>query len=321
MSASEFDIIRQRFQARVRPDAQVPVGIGDDGAVLNPGQGEHAWVVDTINEGVHFTLGSPGRAVGHRTLAVNLSDMVAMGAAPRWALMSLSLPEPDGVWLDDFCDGFFELAEQAGTHLAGGDLTRGSLAVTVTLLGPLYGERVLRSGARPGDRVLVSGTLGDARGGLEQVRRGASGPDPDQDRLVDRYRFPQPRLELAPLLPGRATAAIDVSDGLAADAGHIAEASGVGMELDGDAVPLSSALRAIFPDQAREYALYGGDDYEILCTVPAEGLTDLMESAAAAGINLTEVGEVVAGSGVRLAGEPVGGSGRRAGHDHFRDES
>ena len=319
MSMSEFDIIRQRFKARVRPDAQVPVGIGDDGAVLNPGSGEHAWVVDTINEGVHFTLGSPGRAVGHRTLAVNLSDMVAMGAAPRWALMSLSLPEPDGVWLDDFCDGFFELAERAETHLAGGDLTRGSLAVTVTLLGPLHGERVLRSGARPGDRVLVSGTLGDARGGLEQVRRGQRDPGPDEARLVDRYRFPEPRLELAPLLPGRATAAIDVSDGLAADAGHIAEASGVGVQLDVAAVPLSSALRGVFPDQAQEYALYGGDDYEILCTVPPEDLTDLIESAAAAGVNLSEVGEVIEGSGISLSGVPGGAPGTHAGHDHFRD--
>ncbi|MDQ2068543.1 thiamine-phosphate kinase [Natronospira bacteriovora] len=306
MSRGEFDIIRDYFRRRAGQREDLLLGIGDDGAVVKAA-GELAWVVDTINSGVHFPEDAPAHVVGHRVLAVNLSDMVAMGADPRWALLALTLPVAEEAWLDDFCDGFFRLAGEAGCVLAGGDLTRGPLAATVTLLGPLHGRAVTRAGARVGDDILVSGTLGDARAGLDIALGDGAPADGAEAFLLNRYLYPAPRLALAPLLPRYAHAALDLSDGLCADLSHMLEASGVGAELSLAELPLSEALAAHAPEEARRLALAGGDDYEIVCAVDPGQREAFMAAAAAAGVSLTRIGRVTDDKELRVldeAGEP-----------------
>jgi thiamine-monophosphate kinase len=300
MPLSEFEIIESWFRHRAGSDPELPVGIGDDGAVIRPGAGELAWVVDTVNAGVHFPEDCDPADLGHRVLAVNLSDLVAMAAVPRWCLLSLSLPEADRDWLDRFCDGFFALAGQAGVTLAGGDLTRGPLSATVTAIGRLAGRRVLRSGARAGDRVLVSGTLGDAHAGLELALSGE--PLDEAARwLRQRYLRPEPRLALVPLLAAEAGAAIDVSDGLAGDLGHILAASGLGAEIEAESLPLSDELvQRLGPAAAREAALFGGDDYEICFTVSEEKVERVLEAAVASRTALSVIGRMTEAPGLRL---------------------
>lgn len=300
MSQGEFDLIHQYFRQRVPARPNLPLGIGDDGAVVRPDERDLVWVLDTINAGVHFPDGAPGRAVGHRVLAVNLSDMVAMGADPHWCLLSLTLPTPDGAWLEGFCEGFFGLCEQSGTTLAGGDLTRGPLAASVTLLGPLHARAVTRQGARPGDHLLVSGTLGDARAGLDIALGGGGAADAVEAWLLDRYLYPAPRLALAPLLPEYANAAIDLSDGLCPDLGHVLEESGVGAEIHLDRLPLSEALMAHAGEEAGHLALAGGDDYEILASVPPAQRDGFVAAAREAGVVLSDIGRVTMTGGIRV---------------------
>ncbi len=303
MSAVEFDIIRRHFLSRVSPVPGLPVGIGDDGAILSASTTEQAWVMDTLNGGVHFTADAPARSIGHRALAVNLSDMVAMGAEPRWALLSLSLPKADEAWLEAFSDGFFTLAGKAGTTLAGGDLTRGALSVTVSLLGSLHGSRVLRSGARPDDRILVSGTLGDARAGLELLLDSDSPSDPAHAWLVERHSYPEPPLTLAPILAEKATGALDLSDGLVADIDHLLTASGVGAVIESARLPISTALRRLHGERAVDLALAGGDDYEILCTADPGQAEALVEAGREVGVTLTDIGHVSSEPGLSVLDE------------------
>jgi len=325
MSQGEFDIIRDYFRQRVGTRADLPIGIGDDGAVLEA-DGPLSWVIDTINAGVHFPDDAPGRAVGHRAMAVNLSDMVAMGAEARWALLSLTLPDADPDWLSDFCDGFFALAEQAGCLLAGGDLTRGPLAATVTLLGPLHYHAVTRSGAQPGDDLLVSGTLGDARAGLDIALGDGHAADSAEEALLRRYLYPEPRLALAPLLPRFANAALDISDGLCADLGHMLAASGVGADIQPARLPLSDALKAHATEEAAMLALAGGDDYEILCAVPPDRSEAFMLAAREHDVPLSRIGRITREGGLRVLdsdGEPYDAPDGilPAGFQHFGDQN
>jgi len=320
MSQREFDLIHDFFAKRVSPAEDLPVGIGDDGAVLSPGAGRLAWVIDTINEGVHFPPDASGAAVGHRALAVNLSDMVAMGAAPRWMLLSLSLPSVDEDWLSDFSDGLLALAEKAGVSLAGGDTTRGPLSVAVTLLGPLHGEAVTRGGARPGDRLLVSGTLGDARAGLDIALGDGQPADAVESELLHRYLYPQARLALSPLLARHARAAIDLSDGLVGDLSHLLAASGVGAEIHSHRLPRSRALMAHAAEESESLALSGGDDYEILCAVDPASVQAMVEAAAEQGVTLSDIGQVSAEPGLKVLdanGRPVS---PESGFSHFGAE-
>lgn len=321
MSGREFDLIRDHFRARVAAASDLPVGIGDDGAVLRPPAGELVWAIDTVNEGRHFPAGAPGAEVGHRALAVNLSDMVAMGARARWALLSLTLPDaPDDQWVSDFADGFLALAERAGVVLAGGDMTGGATAATVTLLGPLCETPVTRGGARPGDRVLVSGTLGDARAGLPLALGERPVAGADAEWLLERYRHPRPRLALAPLLGRYATAAIDVSDGLCADLGHVLAASGVGAEIALEKLPVSAALSRHADASARALALEGGDDYEILCTVPPAEVDRFRAEAEAAGVRMTAIGDVRKAAGLTVRGPDGESLPLPDGFSHFGDD-
>jgi thiamine-monophosphate kinase len=314
----EFDLIDRFFRHSSRR-RDVLLGVGDDAALLQVPAGRAlVAATDTLVEGRHFLPGAPPASVGHQALAVNLSDIAAMGAEPAWALLSLSLPEPDERWLEGFADGLFALADAHGVELVGGDTVRGPLVVTVEVLGFVDAARALkRSGARPGDTLHVSGSLGESAAGLATLLQGAT-DDVSDDPLVRRHLFAQPRLALGKTLAGVASSAMDVSDGLLGDLRKLCAASGVGATLELDALPMSEALRSRFPpEECENFALHGGDDYELLFTLPAD--CPVPGGSGASGLpRLTRIGRITAGSGVRCTrgGVEVVISG--AGYDHFR---
>lgn len=245
---AEFDLIA-RIRQRVVLRDDVVLGIGDDGALLAPPPGQLlAVTMDTLNAGVHFPPETAPADIGWKALAVNLSDLAAMGAEPAWCTLSLTLPRADTAFVDGFCDGFLALAAQHGVALVGGDTTRGPLSVSITAHGFVpAGAALRRDGARIGDEVWVSGSLGDAAGALRQWQAGA----PMAPALRDRLDRPTPRVALGQALRGLASACIDISDGLLADLTHICRASGVGAEVDIDALPASDALRSAFDADVR----------------------------------------------------------------------
>ena len=278
----EFELIRRYFERQ--PQAPfVRLGIGDDGAVLRPESGrELVTVIDTVVAGIHFPTNMHAADVGYRAVAVNLSDLAAMGARPRWMTLALTLVEADPDWLEAFAGGLFEAASEWGVELVGGDTTRGdNVVVTVQMTGDVEaGSALLRSGAEVGDSIFVTGTVGDAAAGLGRV-----GAERAADYLARRFACPQARIATGLRLSGYATAAIDLSDGLVADLAKLIEASGVGAELRVDGLPLSDELRqAVSPDDARRFALAGGDDYEICFTMPETRLPeDLPDPVTAIG--------------------------------------
>jgi thiamine-monophosphate kinase len=270
MPLTEFALIDRYFRKAGAMRSDVQVGVGDDAALLqSPPGSDLVAAMDTLVEGVHFPRGSPPASIGHRVLAVNLSDLAAMGARPAWALLALTVPKVEEAWLDEFTAGFAALARAHDVALVGGDTTSGPLSVTVQIMGHVAkSTALLRSRGRPGDRVFVSGTPGDAAAGLaiEQSRLQASS-DPD-GYLRKRFLYPSPRVALGDCLRTYATACIDVSDGLLGDAGKLAHASGCGIEIVLSNVPVSEGLvSAVGEQRARELALTGGDDYELCFTV------------------------------------------------------
>jgi thiamine-monophosphate kinase len=295
---AEFDLIA-RIRDRVATRGDVVLGIGDDAALLQPPAGmQLAVAMDTLNGGVHFPPGTAAADIGWKALAVNLSDLAAMGATPAWCALSLSLPEADAGFVDGFLDGFLALACMHGVALVGGDTTRGPLSVCVTAHGFVEpGMALRRDGARVGDDIWVSGTLGDAAAALAQWKRGR-GVDAALRARLDR---PTPRVALGRALRGTATSCIDVSDGLLADLTHVCAASGVGAQVDVDALPVSGALRALFDGDARRVLQAGGgDDYELCFTAPAGRQADVLEAAASAGVAVARIGRIVAGEGVAV---------------------
>ncbi|WP_329741161.1 thiamine-phosphate kinase [Dyella sp. A6] len=304
-----IDRIRERT-AQERDD--VPLGIGDDAALLAvPAGMQLAVAIDTMVEGVHFLPGTAPADIGWKVLAVNLSDLAAMGAAPAWALLALTLPvgieaAARAAFVDGFAEGFAALAKPQQLALVGGDTTGGPLSISVAVHGFVPpGQALLRSGARPGDAVMVTGTLGDGAAGLQVMRedRGDSA-DPAIAHLLSRMRRPTPRLAAGLALRGRARACIDVSDGLLADLGHICECSGVGAELDAALLPRSPALVEVFGDlAARDFALAGGDDYELCFTLPMDQVDAVRAELDALGCGATRIGCIVEGSEVRVRGE------------------
>lgn len=296
------------------------LGVGDDCALLRPPPGkELAVTTDTLVEGVHFFPGTDPEALGYKALAVNLSDLAAMGAKPLWTLLSLTLPTADPEWLEPFSRGFLDLARTHGVRLVGGDTTHGPLSITVTLHGSVTPGRALRrDGARPGDRIYVTGTVGDAGVGL-LVRQGLQQPSPDGETLLQRLDRPQPRLAAGRALVGIASAAIDLSDGLLADLGHICENSGVGAELQTERLPLSPAVREYLAGGGDWGAVVaGGDDYELCFTVPPDREPLLQTAGRGCDCSLTRIGVINAGGGVRCR-LPDGRELelRRPGYDHF----
>lgn len=319
---SEFQLIRQYFASMGADRADVLLGAGDDAALLDcGGPSALALCVDTLTAGIHFPGDTPPAAIGHKALAVNLSDLAAMGAKPTWALLALSLPEPNEAWLDGFRQGFQDLAKRHEVALVGGDTTRGALAASVTLAGLVAPDEALRrSGARLGDGIYVSGTLGDAAAGLHLLQKRQAAEHAEHELyLIERLHRPRPRVALGQALSGLASAAIDISDGLLADLGHILEASGVGATLDLRHLPLSHALLQCFgASQAEAYALSGGDDYELCFTVAADRAAALQRAVADLGIEIARVGTIEAELGLRLVGRD--GQARvpqQTGYDHF----
>lgn len=318
MSLAEFALI-DRIRARTRTRDDVVLGIGDDAALLQPRAGEQLVVTaDTLNSGVHFPAGTPAFEIGWKTLAVNLSDLAAMGAAPAWCTLALSLPEADAAWIEAFADGFFALADQHDIVLIGGDTTRGPLSLSVTAMGQVAaGSALRRDAARVGDDVWVSGTLGDAAAALRAWQAGAldaRAPSTDTDLEVLRQRLarPTPRVALGRALRGIAHAAVDVSDGLLADLGHICTRSEVGARVEAARLPLSAALQARCTQaQSRDCALRGGDDYELCFTAPVAARAVIAAVSATLSLPLTRVGVIVPGEGVQCE------SGGQPGYQHF----
>lgn len=316
---TEFELIDQIFRPLGAGREDVALGIGDDAALLQPHPG-HLLVacVDTLVEGAHFPTSMRPADVGYRVAAVNLSDFAAMGACPQWALLALTLPTNDAGWIRAFAAGLACALLPANVALVGGDTTRGPLTASLQLLGGVpAGTALTRRGARVGDRVWVSGSPGEAAAGLRCFDLDA--PDPAAQLLVERFVRPTPRLALGSALRGLASACIDVSDGLLADAGHLARHSGVALELTAARIPLSPALlQTVGESAALELAATGGDDYELCFTAPASADAALAALGAALECRLSCIGEVLVGSGVLL----LDGAGRgitygRTGYRHF----
>jgi thiamine-monophosphate kinase len=311
----EFDLI-DRFFAGHAGGGDVIVGIGDDAAVVAARE-PVVIAVDTLVGGVHFPPDLAPHAIGYRSLAVNLSDLAAMGARPRWATLALTLPEADENWLAAFAAGFLDLAQRHDVALIGGDTTRGPLTITVQAIGTAPGGRTLqRGGGAAGDDVYVTGTLGDSAAAIAILAREGARWTPAEEAVVDRFRYPRPRVAAGLALLDCASAAIDVSDGLIADLGHLCSRSDCGAELDLDRLPLSPALRSVCPpQQAEAYALGGGDDYELCFTAPPGCATAVDAALAATATIGTRVGRLIDGDAVicRRAGKvvPVTASGYR----------
>jgi len=317
MSLGEFqliDLIRARAAAS-RDD--VVLGIGDDAAILQvPVDKELVVATDTLNSGVHFPVDTAPADIGWKALAVNLSDLAAMSAEPAWCTLSLSLPQSDAAWLDAFLDGFMALASRHRVALVGGDTTRGPLSVCVTmhgLVGP--GRALRRSAAQVGDDVWVTGTLGDAAGALMQWREG-NATDPVLRERLDR---PSPRIAAGLALADFAHAAIDVSDGLLGDLGHICRASGTAAEVELESLPASAALRAAFDaGPCSMLQAIGGDDYELCFTAPPHARDAILRVAADTDTTMTRIGRIVEGEGVRaLTADGQEWRPGKAGYVHF----
>lgn len=314
--AGEFQLI-DRIRARVARRGDVVLGIGDDAALLQPPPGmQLAVATDTLNIGIHFPPETAAADIGWKALVVNLSDLAAMGAQPAWCSLSLSMPDADMAWVDGFLDGFSALAAQHEVALVGGDTTRGPLSVCVSVIGFVEaGAALRRDGARLGDEVWVSGTLGDAAAALSFWQRGMAMPAALRERL-DR---PLSRVVLGRALRGIANACIDVSDGLLADLGHVCAASGVGAEVEVDALPASPALVAldVDADTRRTWQASGGDDYELCFTASPYRADAVIEAAASSGVAVTRIGRLVAGTGVAARTDAGIWRPASAGHEHF----
>ena len=303
----EFELIRRFFDRPVTAPGVV-TGIGDDGTVLAPSPGrDQVQVIDTLVEGVHFPAGTSAADIGYRVVAVNLSDIAAMGANPRWMTLALTLSQADERWVADFADGLFEAAKEFDVALVGGDMTRGDKVVaTVHITADVEaGKALLRSQAKVGDTVFVTGTLGDAAAGLALLNRGEF-----DAFLVGRFLRPHARVEIGRRLAGLASAAIDISDGLVGDLTKLLSASGVGGELDVERLPMSDAIKARFDKAERtRLALTGGDDYELCFTAQPDAVNGIDD--------VTAIGRIIDGVGLTCRNDGVVVEYDDSGYRHF----
>jgi thiamine-monophosphate kinase len=322
MSIGEFDLIQRWF---ARPAQRSPLGVGDDCALLQPAPGMQLAVsTDMLVEGRHFLSTVAPDRLGHKALAVNLSDLAASGASPLAFTLALSMPRVDEDFLDGFARGLFALADAQGIEVVGGDTTAGPLNICIAVFGEVpAGQALLRSGARVGDGLWVShpigGGLGDARLALEVFRGTATLDGAAFEAVRARMELPTPRVALGIALRGVATSAIDISDGLLGDLRHVLARSNVGVTLDADVLPVSAVLAAQPLAVQRECTLAGGDDYELLFTAPAASEAEVLAAAAGAGCAATRIGRIDAELGSRLvdrAGRAVANT--FASFDHFK---
>ena len=317
MPGREFEIIRRYFTRQQPQREDVIAGIGDDAALLQvPADSELVVCMDTLVAGVHFPESTAAAAIGHKALAVNLSDLAAMGATPAWATLSLTLPDDDPVWLENFSQGFFRIADRYDVQLVGGDTTRGPLSVTVQAHGFVPGGCALRrQGAQVGDRIYVTGTLGDAGLAL-------SLGDQADNVLQQRLDYPEPRITAGQLLRDVASAAIDISDGLLADLGHLLEADHLGAAVNIDDLPRSAAFTAVTRQQPsfHELPLSAGDDYELCFTVPEKDCIAMEAALSSQSLEFTAIGVIEREPGIRC--HQAKGDLYRAvtsGYQHFGD--
>lgn len=317
----EFSIIENFFQSRSYQRKDVLLGIGDDCAVTQVPAGQSLVVTtDTLVSGVHFFPDAPAGAIAHKAISVNLSDLAAMGAEPSWISLSLSLPEADEVWLDEFSATIKELTDYYSIQLIGGDTVQGPLSVTITAHGFVPQDQELkRNQAKPGDFVYVTGTLGDAGLGLDILRGKRAVTQICENFLVNRLHYPTPRLLAGTALRRIANACIDISDGLLADLQHILHGSQCGAVIQADKIPLSVALKESLPiEEALQYALAGGDDYELLFTVGEEQKGNLDTALANFNVTATCIGQLSGVDGkleLKFNDEPY--KFQKAGYEHF----
>jgi thiamine-monophosphate kinase len=320
MPLSEFALIERYFRSCGAARADVVLGVGDDAALLaSPAGRELVVATDTLVAGVHFPAGSPPDSIGHRALAVNLSDLAAMGAQPAWALLALTLPQADEHWIAGFAGGLCALAREHAVTLVGGDTTRGPLCVTVQLIGHVPpGTALRRAGARAGDALYVSGTPGDSAAGLALEQGRLSAAAEAAVYLRERFLRPTPRLALGDALRGHASACIDVSDGLLADAGKLASASGVAAEIAYGELPLSEPLLATLGSvRARELALTGGEDYELCFAVHPENIARLLGELPPQRFAYTRIGTLRQGAGAVVVRDGTVIEFSHSGYQHF----
>ncbi|MGD8164858.1 thiamine-phosphate kinase [Pantoea sp. FN0307] len=322
MSCGEFELIARYFNRVTSSRRDVEKGIGDDCALLNvPEKQTLAISTDTLVEGIHFLRDIHPADLGYKALAVNLSDLAAMGADPAWLTLALTLPDVDEAWLKAFSDSLFELLDYYDMQLIGGDTTRGPRSLTLGIHGLVPAGRALRrSGARPGDWIYVTGSLGDSAAGLALLQHRVRITDPAvHEALIKRHLRPMPRILQGQALRNLASAAIDISDGLISDLGHILKASECGARVNLDALPLSSVLRDHFePEQVMHWALSGGEDYELCFTVPEINRGALDVALGKLGVPYTCIGQLAPESeGLVLLqdGKPV--MLKLKGFDHF----
>jgi len=320
MPQSEFDIIDDYFtRQRVKRD-DVTLGIGDDAAIISvPRHQQLLIAIDTLVTGVHFPNDTSPEDIGYKALAVNLSDLAAMGAEPAWFTLALTLPNADKDWLNNFAKGLFSLAEQYNLQLIGGDTTQGPLTVSIQIAGYApSGTALARRGAKAGDSIYVTGTLGDAALGLRCRQR------PDQYKpdtaAIDKLNRPQPRVAIGLAIRDMASACIDISDGLLADLGHILEVSQAGATVDRKMIPLSNSMRFLCDENESHYAmaLAGGDDYELCFCISPENESGLEAIAGDCGIRLTRIGQIEQQTGLRLTdGDKPCDANYQQGFEHF----
>lgn len=314
----EFDLIARHF-TRATPGAVL--GVGDDCALLAPSPGMQLAVTsDMLLEGRHFAPQDGPAGIGHKALAVNLSDLAAMGATPRWATLSIALPAADDAWLAAFARGFFRMAELHGIELVGGDTTRGPLTIAITAIGEIPpGQALRRDGAQAGDDVWVSGVIGSAAAALAYRQGRIFMEQIDAAKVLPALYLPAPRIALGIALRGIATSAIDISDGLLADLGHILERSSAGARLEFAALPVLPVLHGYLHEPvARECVLAGGDDYELCFTAPAARRDAVRAAAETAGVAVTRIGHIISGPGLTVVapdGQPLPVD--KTGYDHF----
>jgi thiamine-monophosphate kinase len=320
---NEFELIQRYFRQIGKLRTDVVVGVGDDAAVCKvPENHELVVTTDLLVAGVHFPEDTPAHAIGHKALAVNLSDLAAMGAEPAWFTLTLSLPESNQSWLQDFSLGLSDLANASEVALIGGDTTRGALTIGIQACGFVpTGSAVLRSTARIGDHIFVTGHLGDAATGLLGETGKLELSAEAQKYFSQCLRYPIPRSQEGLALNGVASAMIDVSDGLAADLGHILEASGVGASIQQSRLPISAHYKKLVGQVGTDAVLSGGDDYELCFTVPSARIDNLQKLAADWDCGVTEIGRIESAAGLRVIDEQGGlVDVVRPGYQHFSDQ-
>lgn len=318
----EFELIRQYFAEQNVARKDVELGIGDDCAVVRLAENKSLVVTtDTLVSGVHFPTDTDPKAIGHKAIAVNLSDLAAMGAEPCWVSLALTLPEVDEAWLKEFSAGLFELCEFYNVQLIGGDTTQGPLSISVTAHGVVpNGTQLTRSGARPGDWVYVTGNVGDAGLALQAIFGEASLPQDTFDKVKKRLDYPSPRVLVGQSIREHATSAIDISDGLLAELGHLANNSNVGFNINLEQVPVSNELMNSLPtEQAYCLALTAGDDYELLFTASDEKKVALETAMTHSGVKFACIGQVNGSNNIELnlEGKPFDIETEKSGFKHF----